>query len=86
MDLLELVHRSGKSEWRFLPPLKGTPIGGWPLLLAESNSVGRFVLAARDIAPGELLFTDEPFAQTVHDRCDATACHQCFGPLDQRGA
>ena len=82
-ELLELVRRSGKSEWRFL--IQGTPVDGWPLILADSKSMGRHVLASRDIAAGELLFTDEPFAQTVHERCHATVCHLCYGGLDKPG-
>ena len=60
---------------------EGTRAGHWPLLVLESEGVGRHVVAARHIAAGELLFSDEPFVQIVHERCEATACHWCYAPL-----
>lgn len=56
-------------------------IATWPLNLMEEHGTGRFVVAARDISAGELLFTEEPFVQTVHDRCERSVCHVCYSPL-----
>ena len=38
-------------------------------------------MASRDLSAGELLFADEPFAQTVHDRWQNDVCHVCYSLL-----
>ena len=47
------------------------------------GTTGRCVVASRDVAAGELVFADEPFAQTVHDRWQSTVCHVCYALLAQ---
>ena len=73
-DLAELVRTAVGSEWRFVDLVR--PVAGCPLLLLQSTS--RCVVASRDIGAGELVFADEPFAQTVHDRWQASVCHVCY--------
>lgn len=56
-------------------------IGAWPLTVRDDPLLGRFVVASRDLQPGELVFTDTPFAQTVHDQFEAQVCHTCYALL-----
>ena len=78
-DLAELALTAVGSEWRFVDLVQ--PVADWPLLLLQSAS--RCVVASRDVAAGELVFADEPFAQTVHDRWQDTVCHVCYTLLAQ---
>ena len=90
-DASGLLHRvqaapGERTEWRFgLGELGGVPIGAWPLRLLDNTALGRMVIADRDIAAGELVFSDEPFCQTMHDRCDKTNCHHCYAMLPASG-
>ena len=85
--LLRLSYTETATVWRFedehgMSELQ--PIHGWPLALKHSAKAGRYVVAACDLAAGELIFTDEPFAQTVHDRHQETVCHVCYALFDSR--
>ena len=84
IDATGLLRREG-GRWLFSDARPSAAdlgrIGTWPLRLKEEKGTGRFVVADRDISAGELLFSEEPFVQTVHDRCERTVCHVCYAPL-----
>ena len=79
---------SGRSEWAWAEPSAtvapthaastGRPLESWPLILMESNVKGRHVVAARDLAAGELVWEESPFVQVVDDRVAQSVCHHCF--------
>jgi hypothetical protein len=60
-------------------------IGQWPLRVEQHPTFGRHVVASRDLSAGELIFEEEPFVQTIHDRCHNTACHVCYRDLAAAG-
>ena len=64
----------------------GTPVGEWPLRLLTDSVLGRYVVASRDLAAGECVFEEDPFVQTIHDRCHNTACHVCYRSLTTEGS
>ena len=60
-------------------------IGDWPIASRVHPALGRHVIATRSLAAGELVFTDLPAAQTVHDAFVECVCHTCFAPVDGAG-
>jgi hypothetical protein len=60
----------------------GEPVGEWPLRMRERPSLGRFVVASRALAAGELVCSEEPFVQTVDDGIAGHACHLCYAVVD----
>ena len=82
--LLALIRRGGRTEWRFggLPhAISGSRVGRWPILMRNDADVGRHVVAARDLATGDLLYSEDPFVQTVEDALLTAVCHQCYAPI-----
>lgn len=47
----------------------------------EDPCFGRYAVAAKDLPAGTLVFSEEPFVQTVHDRFDTRLCHVCYCEL-----
>ena len=83
--------QSGRTEWRFneaatkeIPAPAGQQLGDgvWPLRLMEDKSAGRYLVASRDLAAGELVCAEDPFVQTVMDSLDDVVCHNCYEILD----
>lgn len=86
--LLALEHTPHGSRWSFVSAsdLAGVPLGSWPLHVKEdAGPRGRFVVAARAIPAGELIFEDEPIVHTVHDSCRDSICHWCYRTLSEIG-
>ena len=56
------------------PVDKETP---WPIIVKYKSQVGRYVIAARDIQPGEIIFSEDAFALgPSHD--SLPSCLNCF--------
>ena len=88
-ELLRLhTSQSGQTEWRFddadTTASAGHQLGDgtWPLRLMEDKMAGRYLIASRDIAAGELVCAEDPFVQTVMDSLDDIVCHHCYDILD----
>ena len=81
--LLVLNQKKTRTEWNFAPAeiLEGQPIDAWPLRLLENKRFGRHIVAARNLKAGELVFAEDPFAQTIHDARQSTHCHLCYSAL-----
>ena len=77
----------GRTIWEFMAEetALGEPLDAWPLRVLRDKNLGRMVIADRDLAAGELVFEEEPFVQTIHDRCESTNCHHCYAPVTKEG-
>ena len=65
-----------------LPSAVATALHAWPLRVQSHPKLGNFATASRTIAAGELVFTEAPFAQTVHDSTAEKVCHACYKALE----
>ena len=52
----------------------------WPFLVKYKPGVGRLMVAARDIDQGELIFTEECFAQGPNHTLTSPHCMECYKP------
>ena len=69
---------------RHLPPDHEEP---WPVVAKYRPGVGRLLVAARDIDPGELIFTEECFAMGPNHTLTGDNCLECGQVYtDARGA
>lgn len=50
----------------------------WPVVVKYKPSVGRLLIAARDIDQGELIFTEECFTQGPNHTLTKDTCLQCL--------
>ena len=79
-ELLALrVSVDGSTAWDFAGSMgRDFP----PLRLLVHPTLGRHAVAGRRILAGELIFTDTPFVQSVHDNFVEHVCHWCYKFLD----
>src|SRR5690349_296550 len=53
-------------------------IEGFPMELAWSESKGWYLIASRNILPGELLLQTKAFSSAVHDKFKTKVCSACL--------
>lgn len=71
------------TEWTFDGNIGIALDASSPLRIVSDAALGRHAVAARAVTAGELVFSDEPFAQTVHENFADIVCHCCYAPLPQ---
>ncbi len=83
--LIRLVRDdAGRSLWRFVSARIGdapsSTAASWPFEVGRRAEAARDhgAVAARDLEAGDLVCSEEPFVQTVHDSVLSCVCHVCY--------
>lgn len=54
----------------------------YPFLVRHNETVGRYLIAGKDILPGEIIMRDDPLAVGPGNSVDVNVCVNCFDEVD----